>query len=163
MANCKVCGQPIPRGQRFQTECYKTVPFCSEKCYQAYIQKKEEKPKQQPKDKHLNRLKDYINELWDGNVNWPFMMRQLKHFKEEYSLDSKGVYLVLKYAVVYEGYVVDSSYGLGQFVKFIEPAQKFADDIQRNKDLAEDLPDEIVVVRKPCKQKRLVKEEDWDD
>ena len=160
---CKVCGQPIPRGQRFKTKCYTSYPFCSEKCYNEFISSKKETPKSTPKDKHLVILKDYINSLWDGQVNWPWMMRQIKSMKEEYGLNSKELYLVLHYAVDYEDYAVNPSYGLGQFVKFIDPAQRFADDIKQSKELAKDLPDENVIVVKPCKQRRYIKEEDWDD
>ena len=163
MAVCKVCGCDIPRGKKFIGEHYKTVPFCSKKCYSQFILSKQQKPKSPPKDKHLVILKDYINDLWNGKVNWPFVMRQIKTMCEDYDLDYKALYLVLHYAVDYENYSVNLSYGLGQFIKFIEPASKFADDIQKNKELAKDIPEEQTIVVKPCKQIRHIKEEDWDD
>ena len=163
MSKCRQCRCDIPRGKIFKGELYKSLSFCSESCYNEYIQAKQTKPKQAPKDRHLVKLKDYINMLWDEQVNWPLIMKQIKSMKEEYNLDSKGLYLVLKYATVYEDYVVDRSFGLGQFVKFIEPAQRFAEQIQRSKELAEEMPEEEIVYVKPHKQRVWLKEEDWDD
>ena len=163
MSVCKVCGCDIPRGQKFKTNCYKSYSFCSEKCYNEFISAKQEKPKSAPKDKHLVILKDYINDIWDGQVNWPFVMRQIKSMKKEYDLTSKELYLVLHYAVDYEDYIVNPSYGLGQFVKFIEPAKRFTENISKAKELAKNLPDEQqVIIKKPSKQKIYIKEENWE-
>lgn len=164
MATCVVCGKEIPRGKRYKGEHYQTTSFCSEECYDEFIQAKQSHPKSQSKDKYLVVLKDYINSLWNEQVNWPWMMRQIKSMKEKYGLDSQELYLVLKYAVVYEDYVVDTSYGLGQFIRFIQPAFDFAEVIKRNKELAKNYSgEEQVIVVKPHKQIRHIKDEDWDD
>lgn len=159
MATCIVCQSSIPRGQRFKSPRYKNLAFCSEGCYNQYLTSK-----QQPKPpSSLDKLKSYINDLWQGQVNWPFMMRQIKNLKEEYGVDDNGIRMMLKYAIEIEGECVDLEYGIGQFIpKFIEPCMKFVEQIKRAKELAEDMEDEEVVVRKVSKQVKKVKEEEWD-
>ena len=159
MAKCKQCQRDIERGKAYHGEKYKSYPFCSEECYKAFVENKS-KPKQV--DSSKRKLTDYINELWNGQVNWPFICKQIKNLCEDYGLDYKQLYMVLKYAVVYEDYVVDPQFGLLQFVKFIQPSQEFANQILKNRESAEDLPDEEIVYVKPHKQRVWLKEEDWD-
>lgn len=140
MATCIVCQSPIPRGQRFKSPRYKNLSFCSESCYNQYLASK-----QQPKpSSSLDKLKAYINDLWQGEVNWPFMMRQIKNLKEEYDVDDKDIRLMLKYAIEYEGVKVNPEYGLLQFIQYLQPAKEFAEDILRNKELAESMEDDEV-------------------
>ena len=80
MPQCYICGTEIPRGQRFKSPRYKNLSFCSEACYNQHLASKQQ-PK--PKSSSLDKLKSYINDLWQGQVNWPFMMRQIKNLKED--------------------------------------------------------------------------------
>lgn len=140
MANCIVCNQPIPRGQRYHPSRYKNLPFCSEGCYNQYLASK-----QQPKpSSSLDKLKSYINDLWQGQVNWPFMMRQIKNLKEEYDVSDNDIRMMLKYAVEYEGVKVDLDYGLLQFIQYLQPSQEFAEEIRKNQALAESMEDDEV-------------------
>lgn len=158
MSQCIVCQSPIPRGKRFKSPRYKNLAFCSEGCYNQYLASKQ----QQKPSSSLDKLKAYINDLWQGEVNWPFMMRQIKNLKEEYDVDDKDIRLMLKYAIEYEGVKVNPEYGLLQFIQYLQPAKEFAEDILKNRKLAEDMEDEEVVVRKVNKQVKKVKEEEWD-
>ena len=144
MATCIVCQSPIPRGQRFKSPRYKNLPFCSESCYNQYLASK-----QQPKpSSSLDKLKSYINDLWQGQVNWPFMMRQIKNLKEEYGVSDNDIRMMLKYAVKYEGMKVDLDYGLLQFIQYLQPSQEFAEEIRKNQALAEGMEDDEVEVVK---------------
>ena len=144
MATCIVCQSPIPRGQRFKSPRYKNLPFCSESCYNQYLASK-----QQPKpSSSLDKLKSYINDLWQGQVNWPFMMRQIKNLKEEYGVSDNDIRMMLKYAVEYEGVKVDLDYGLLQFIQYLQPSQEFAEEIRKNQALAEGMEDDEVEVVK---------------
>ena len=163
MAKCRQCNCDIPRGQTYHGELYKSLPFCGEKCYNEFILAKQEKPKSSQKDNSFAMLRDYINNLWDGKVNWSFMGTQIKRWRKEYGLDNIDIYLTLKYAIVYENYVIDKEFGLSQFVRFIEPSKEFAEKIMRNREAAKELKDEEVVYVKPTPQRRWIKEEDWDD
>lgn len=148
MANCIVCSSPIPRGERYKSPRYKNLSFCSETCYNQYLASK-----QQPKpSSSLNKLKAYINDLWQGQVNWPFMMRQIKNLKEEYDIDDKDIRLMLKYAIEYEGVKVNPEYGLLQFIQYLQPSKEFAEDILRNRELAENMEDDEVEWVKVGKQ-----------
>lgn len=150
MANCIVCNQSIPRGQRYQSPTHKSLSFCSESCYNQYLASKQHsKP-----SSSLDKLKAYINDLWQGEVNWPFMMRQIKNLKEEYGVDDNDIRMMLKYAVEYEGVKVDVDYGLLQFVQYLQPSQEFAQEIKKNRELAESMEDDEVEVVKLNKGNR---------
>lgn len=159
MPQCYICQAEIPRGQRFKSPRYKNLPFCSESCYNQYLASK-----QQPKpSSSLDKLKAYINDLWQGQVNWPFMMRQIKNLKEEYGVDDNGIRMMLKYAVEYEGVKVDLDYGLLQFIQYLQPSQEFAEEIRKNQALAESMEDDEVEVVKASRGngKRWMKG-DWE-
>ena len=141
MSKCYICGTEIPRGQRFKSPRYKNLSFCSESCYNQYLASKKQP---QTKSNSLDKLKAYINDLWQGQVNWPFMMRQIKNLKEEYNVNDMDIRLMLKYAVEYEGVKVNPEYGLLQFIQYLQPAKEFAEDILRNKELAESMKDDEV-------------------
>lgn len=159
MAQCIVCQSPIPRGQRYKSPRYKNLSFCSETCYNQYLTSK-----QQPKSSSsLNKLKSYINDIWQGQVNWPFMMRQIKNLKEEYGVSDNDIRMMLKYAVEYEGVKVDLDYGLLQFIQYLQPSQEFAQEIKKNQALAESMEDDEVEVVKASRGsgKRWMKG-DWE-
>ena len=145
MANCIVCQSPIPRGQRFKSPRYKNLAFCSETCYNQYLASKQQ-PK--PKSSSLDKLKAYINDIWQGQVNWPFMMRQIKNLKEECGVSDNDIRMMLKYAIEYEGVRVDLDYGLLQFIQYLQPSQEFAQEIKKNQALAENMEDDEVEVVK---------------
>lgn len=160
MSLCKVCNKEIKRGARFKSERYKNFSFCSEQCYNIFLKVKEKK--EDVKNNSLNRLKKYIEEIWEDKINWPFIMKQVKTMCEEYQLNYKELYLVIKYGVEIEQYTINTQFGLMQFIKFIEPCMQFVEQINRAKELAEDMEDEEVVVRKVSKQVKKIKEEEWD-
>ena len=160
MATCIVCQSLIPRGQRFKSPRYKNLPFCSESCYNQYLASKQQ-PK--PKSSSLDKLKAYINDLWQGQVNWPFMMRQIKNLKEECGVSDNDIRMMLKYAIEYEGVKVDLDYGLLQFVQYLQPSQEFAEEIRKNQVLAESMEDDEAEVVKASRgnRKRWMKG-DWE-
>ena len=157
MSKCYICEIEIPRGQRFKSPRYKNLSFCSESCYNQYLTSK-----QQPKSSSsLDKLKAYINNLWQGQVNWPFMMRQIKNLKEEYGVSDKDIRLMLKYAIEYEDAKVNPEYGLLQFIQYLQPAKEFAEDILRNKELAESMEEDKVEWVKTSKGKNKWMKGDW--
>lgn len=160
MSECYICGTEIPRGQRFKSPRYKNLSFCSEACYNQHLASKQQ-PK--PKSSSLDKLKSYINDLWQGQVNWPFMMRQIKNLKEEYGVSDNDIRMMLKYAVEYEGVKVDLDYGLLQFIQYLQPSQEFAEEIRKNQALAESMEDDEVEVVKASREngKRWMKG-DWE-
>ena len=164
MATCIVCQSPIPRGQRFKSPRYKNLSFCSEACYDKLVAQKESTPKAEPFPGY-NKLFDYIKLQWGGNenVNWMLTSKQVKFFIKEYGMTCKEIKMVLKYAIEIEGKPVDIDYGVEQFIpRYVEPCMKFVEQIEKAKELAGDMKDEEVVVRKVSKQMKKVKEEEWD-
>lgn len=159
MSVCCICEKIIKRGQRFKSPRYKNLSFCSETCYNQYLASK-----QQPKpSSSLDKLKAYINDLWQGEVNWPFMMRQIKNLKEEYGVSDNDIRMMLKYAVEYEGMRVDLDYGLLQFIQYLQPSQEFAQEIKKNQALAENMEDDEVEVVKASKGNgKIWMKGDWE-
>lgn len=159
MPQCYICQAEIPRGQRYQSPRYKNLAFCSETCYNQYLASK-----QQPKpSSSLDKLKAYINDLWQGQVNWPFMMRQIKNLKEEYGVSDNDIRMMLKYAIEYEGVKVDLDYGLFQFIQYLQPSQEFAQEIRKNQALAESMEnDEVEAVKASRGNGKRWMKGDWE-
>ena len=156
---CAVCNKEILRGQCYKSPRYKNYRFCSEECYNQFLAFK-----QQPKpSSSLDKLKTYINDLWQGEVNWPFMMRQIKNLKEECGVSDNDIRMMLKYAVEYEGAKADVDYGLLQFIQYLQPSQEFAQEIRKNRALAESMEDDEIEVVKVSREngKRWMKG-DWE-
>lgn len=164
MPQCYICGAEIPRGQRYKSPRYKSIPVCSEACYNALLEQKANTVKAEPYPGY-NKLTDYIKVQWSGseNVNWMLTYKQIKHLVEKQSMTCNEIRMVLKYAIEIEGECVDLEYGIGQFIpKFVEPCKKFIEQLKKAKEMAEDMEDEEVIVRKVSKQVKKVKEEEWD-
>lgn len=157
MPKCVICKNEIQRGKRYKSPTHKSIYFCSEECYNKYLVSKNKL------SSSLDKLKSYINYLWDEQVNWPYVMRQIKNLKEEYGVDDKDIRLMLKYAIEYEGVKVNPEYGLLQFIQYLQPAKEFAEDILRNKELAESMEDDEIEWVKASRGngKRWVKG-DWE-
>ena len=164
MAQCYICGTEIPRGRRYKGDRYKSIPVCSEDCYNTLLEQKANATKAEPYPNY-NKLTDYIKVQWGGseNVNWMLTHKQIKYLVEKQAMTCNEIRMVLKYAIEIEGRSVDVEYGIGQFIpKFIEPCRKFVEQLKKAKELAENMEDEEVVVRKISKQVKKVKEEEWD-
>lgn len=164
MPKCYICGTEIPRGCRYKGDRYKSISVCSEVCYNELVAQKQSTPKAEPFPGY-NKLFDYIKLQWGGNenVNWMLTSKQVKFFIKEYGMTCKEIKMVLKYAIEIEGKPVDIDYGVEQYIpRYVEPCMKFVEQIERAKELAEDMEDEEVVVRKISKQVKKVKEEEWD-
>lgn len=164
MPKCYICGAEIPRGCRYKGDRYKSIPVCSEACYNALLEQKANTKKAEPYPNY-NKLTDYIKAQWGGseNVNWMLTHKQIKHLVEKQAMSCNEIRMVLKYAIEIEGKCVDIEYGIGQFIPaFIEPYRKFVEQLKRAKEMAEDMEDEEIVVRKVSKQVKKVKEDEWD-
>ena len=158
---CDVCGNEIPKGTRYQGNKYKSLHFCSEDCWKRYCAIKR-KPKpvvnfKPEKNSDRRKFTDYIQEWTNDTANWPYLMKQAKDIQEEYEINWYEMYLVCKYARVYEGVEWDFNYGLGQiFPRYIKPCMEFKEAIQRAK-LAEIPTEEVVKIKK----KRYGGRVDW--
>lgn len=159
---CDVCGKDIPRGQRYKGDKYANQHFCSEDCYKRFCTIKLSpralinfKPE---KGTDRREFTDYIQEWTNDMVNWQWVMKQAKDIQEEYELDWHEMYLICKYARVYEGVEWDFQYGLGQiFPRYIQPCRDFREAIKMAK--TTELPEETIVVVKRKQPYR--KEVEW--
>ena len=159
---CIVCGENIPRGKRYQGEKYNSLHFCSEACFKRYCNIKS-KPKaivnfKPEKGSSRRTFTDYIQEWSNDSVNWNWVMKQAKDIQEEYELDWKTMYLVCKYARVYENVEWNPQYGLGQiFPKYIQPCEEFIERIKKAKET--ELPELTTYTVK--RKKPYIRKVDW--
>lgn len=93
-------------------------------------------PKTKPKPKidgnsgpERRKLTDWIDQNWPiVDINWPWITSQIKNIQEIYELSYKQMRLIMKYAVQYEGVIINPEMGLGQFFpRYIEAGIKFAE------------------------------------
>ena len=161
---CDVCSKEIPHGQRYQGDKYKSLHFCSEDCFKKYCAIKS-KPKplvnfKPEKGTSRREFSDYIQEWTNDKANWPLIMKQAKDIQEEYNLDWHEMYLVCKYAHVYEGVEWDFNYGLGQiFPRYIQPCMEFREAINRAKSV--EIPNEQI--EKIIKKRTNTITINWED
>lgn len=164
MATCRICGKELKRGEKYNNPRFKNISVCSEACYDELVAQKESTPKAEPFPGY-NKLFDYIKLQWGGNenVNWMLTSKQVKFFIKEYNMTCKEIQIVLKYAIEIEGKSVDIDYGIEQYIpRYVEPCRKFIEQLKKAKELAEDMEEEEIMVRKVNKQVKKVKEEEWD-
>lgn len=148
---CKVCNKEIGHGQRYKTETLTSIYFCSKECYENYLAKPKAKSKINYKPKpgsQRRRFTDYLQDWTDDKINWAMAMKQAKDIQQEYKLDWNEMYLVCKYARVYEGVEWNYNYGLGQiFPRYIQPCMEFREAIKRAK-LAEIPNNDVLKIKK---------------
>lgn len=148
MSKCSFCGKDIPRGKSYIGTKYKSLRFCCEEHFNQYVKiKSQPKPPinfKPPLNSNRRKFTDYIQEWTGDNVNWPAISKQAKDIQEEYELDWYEMYLVCKYARVYEGVEWDFNYGLGQiFPRYINPCMEFRETINRAKSV--EIPNEQII------------------
>lgn len=94
------------------------------------------------------KFTDYIQAWTDDKANWQWVMKQAKDIQEQYELDWKTMYQVLKYCKEYEMLNWNMEYGLYQFFpKYIKPMKDFTETIFKFKN-EEYLEDEYYIVPK---------------
>lgn len=179
---CIVCNKSIPKGQRFVGNRYKDKKFCCENCYNQFCQQKDmakekakiETAKRQQLLKEKNKspwrkMTDYIDSLYPPNaINWPAFTKQIKSFMEEYDLTSDEIRLTIRYAVEFEGVVVNPEWGIGQFIPaYIEPTKRFREKLHSNQEEAKNITNEsapvIYIKKKSTQRKYYGKVEDFDE
>lgn len=150
---CKQCGCEIPRGKKFTQTKYKSIPFCSEKCFNDYDLQYQPAPQRQ--------FTDYIQSICDIEPNWPYIAKQIKAIEKEYGLSCKQQLLIVRYAVEFDGAQYNSNYGLGQFFpKYIEPCKRFIAALKENEQSADKVSeDEVQTVCSPNRVSRRKRED----
>ena len=164
MPQCYICGTEIPRGKKYNNPRFKKISVCSESCYNELIAQKQSTPKAEPFPGY-NKLFDYIKLQWGGNenVNWMLTSKQVTSLVKKHDMTCKEIKMVLKYAIEMEGKAVDIEYGIEQFIpRYVEPCREFVDQLNKAKELAENMEDdevEIVKLNKGSRNRWIGK--DW--
>ena len=93
---CRQCGKEINKDSAIQIK--PRIYVCSTDCQQKY-EGKNVKLAQKTREKcdDLVELKSYISKLYQNDINWPLLMKQVKSFKEDLGYTYKQQLYVLKY------------------------------------------------------------------
>lgn len=152
---CTVCGKEYGKGKGFHGAKYKSIHFCCQDCYDRFVKMKNA-PKPPVNYKPVQgtdrrKFTDYVQEWTNDKVNWQWIMKQAKDIQEEYELNWKQMYHVLKYCKEYEDMDWNIEYGLYQFFpKYIKPTEDFANAILATKSM-QFVEDEIQIIKKKQK------------
>lgn len=151
--DCKQCGATIERGKRYKSETHKSIPFCCESCYNAYVQGQLSNP--------MLKLNEEIHNLWMEEPNYGIIGTQAKQITNKYNISINDIRLIVRYAILYcdEKPKYDMPMlGLYQFIpKYMNEALEFANTIRTNKRLAEDWTDITYYNKiKPTKRKQHI-------
>lgn len=151
---CRFCKNKIEKEHAYNPSS--RVYYCSEECYNKY--EEEHKPKEKVKSDFV-KLTDYVQELYGNDCNFPWIMKQIKHYKDENGFKDSGILLSLKYYVEVEGNNFNRDFGLGQVLpKYYEIAKRhYVKTIEVKKQVeAMDFDDDVKIVRKAsgCRKKQ---------
>lgn len=148
---CRQCGKEIDKDAAIQIK--PRIYVCSTECKQKYNAKSVQSS-QKNKD-NLSELKSYIAKLYDGNVNWPLVMKQLKSMQEDYGYKISGILYTLKYAHdIKEMNFNGNSIGIVPYI-YNEAKQFYLqlNQVKKSVDSLQDVCyDELTIVKKVNKQ-----------
>lgn len=146
---CHQCGKEINKDAAIQIK--PRIYVCSADCEQKYNAKSvQSSQKESKKCNDLIELKSYINQLYNGNVNWGLVMRQIKSFKEEYGHTYKQQLWVLKYAYEIKDMCFEAQ-GIGIIPWLFKEARQFysqLSSVRKSLDNIDNLCYDTIIINK---------------
>lgn len=146
---CRQCGKEVNKDAAIQVK--PRIYVCSADCEQKYNAKSvQSSQKESKKCNDLIELKSYINQLYNGNVNWGLVMRQIKSFKEEYGYTYKQQLWVLKYAYEIKDMCFEAQ-GIGIIPWLFKEAKQFysqLSSVRKSLDNVESLCYDTIIINK---------------
>ncbi len=146
---CHQCGKEINKDNAIQIK--PRIYVCSADCEQKYKAKNvQSSQKESKKCDDLIELKSYINQLYNGNVNWGLVMRQIKSFKEEYGYTYKQQLWVLKYAYEVKDMCFEAQ-GIGIIPWLFKEAKQFysqLSSVRKSLDNVDNLCYDTIIINK---------------
>lgn len=146
---CRQCGKEINKDAAIQVK--PRIYVCSADCEQKYKAKNvQSSQKASKKCDDLIELKSYINQLYNGNVNWGLVMRQIKSFKEEYGYTYAQQLWVLKYAYEVKDMCFESQ-GIGIIPWLFKEARQFysqLSSVRKSLDNIDNLCYDTIIINK---------------
>ena len=146
---CRQCGKEVNKDAAIQIK--PRIYVCSADCEQKYNAKSvQSSQKASKKCDDLIELKSYIAKLYDGNVNWGLVMRQIKSFKEEYGYTYKQQLWVLKYAYEIKDMCFEAQ-GIGIIPWLFKEARQFysqLSSVRKSLDNIDNLCYDTVIINK---------------
>jgi hypothetical protein len=146
---CRQCGKEINKDAAIQVK--PRIYVCSADCEQKYKAKNvQSSQKASKKCDDLIELKSYINQLYNGNVNWGLVMRQIKSFKEEYGYTYKQQLWVLKYAYEIKDMCFEAQ-GIGIIPWLFKEARQFysqLSSVRKSLDNIDNLCYDTIIINK---------------
>ena len=146
---CRQCGKETNKDSAIKIK--ERIYVCSNECEQKYNAKNvQSSQKASKKCDDLIELKAYINQLYNGNVNWGLVMRQIKSFKEEYGYTYAQQLCVLKYAYEIEGLSFEA-HGIGIIPWVFQKCKQFysqLSSVRKSLDNVDNLCYDTIIINK---------------
>lgn len=148
MVKCLNCKKEIEKETAFKvgTRTY----YCNEDCYNEKLNKNKPAPKEEKPKTDWSQLMDYLNELYNGNCNFPLVCAQVKKMKNEYKFEGhpftdKGIELTLRYYYDILGNSVLENYdGIGIVPYYYEKAcNNYVETMRISKQIEEMTDEEL--------------------
>lgn len=147
MPKCKICSTEVKSSAKMIKVKERTY-VCSKECESKY--KKGEIPKTD-----REQLLDYINDLYDGNANFPVLATQIKRLQDDYKMKEKGMLLALQYYIEIEGNTFDEEYNIKWIIeKYYPIAREHYIKCMELQKKADELEEDNIVFVKPNTQRK---------
>ena len=143
---CRQCGKEINKDSAIKIK--ERIYVCSTECQQKYSEKNVKSIQKNNDD--LAELKSYISQLYNGEVNWGLVMRQIKSFKEEYGYTYKQQLCVLKYAYEVKDMCFEAQ-GIGIIPWLFKEAKQFysqLSSVRKSLDNIDNLCYDTIIINK---------------
>lgn len=161
---CRNCKEPVKESVAIKDESKRGFYYCSQECRDTYEVKAKEKKQSasSPEQKaDFVALTDYLDELYRGECNFPYITSQIKFMKEEHGFKYSGILLTLKYVYETMGEELKTQYGIQYVVtKNYENAKQHYLKCKHNREKSEEMQEDSVKILQSSqhtKQNRNIK------
>ena len=160
--NCLVCGKPFSKEQKYIGDKYKRYSFCSKKCYDEYITKRDGDKPSPTKETNGRELTDWIKAQAPYYPhNWPFINKQINNLIAKYNTSRAEILEVCKYAVDICGYTYNPEYSPAQVIhRFLESYRQFIYSVEAQENEPAQSIEPIYIT--PSKSRKFMKDIDFD-
>lgn len=108
IVKCAVCGQSFDTNA-IQATKYSARRYAHQSCFPSG----ELVPMETPEEDGVKELKEYIDKLFNGNVNWALINKQIKNYKTEMNYSYSGMLKSLIYAYEIKKNDITKAKGVG--------------------------------------------------
>lgn len=115
---CRICHKKIDKSTAYNPK--PRMYYCSKDEYDA------SRVKKTPQSDDSKQLVAYIASIYGADMNYPFILNQLKYLRKTYNYKNKGMLLTLQYVQNVKHEKIDTRYGVSHVItRFYINAKKY--------------------------------------